>query len=383
MNLQTHITQLFQHHFGTPQVLAHAPGRINLIGDHTDYNQGFVLPAAIDLGITMAVSKNGTRMCHLIAVDLNDSIHISLDEPLMPVEKSWANYIIGIMYGLQAKGVALEGFDAVFGGNIPVGSGLSSSAALECSTTYALAQLFECNLSKEEVIRIAREAEHNFAGVKCGVMDQFASVMGKEGHAIQLDCRSLAYQYLPLSLGNAGLVLINTNVSHSLGDSEYNQRRLECEQGVSIIQQSYHEVKSLRDVNLAMLEAVDLPSVIGQRCRYVVEENLRVEKAAEFLQAGQIKDLGNLMYQSHKGLSHLYQVSCAELDHLVAEAGQLDAVWGSRMMGGGFGGCTINLIEKDRMEETLKRLKDSYVEKFGKAPDIYPVNTAQGAGVIN
>ncbi|MGY6520737.1 MAG: galactokinase [Mongoliitalea sp.] len=383
MNLQTHITQLFQHHFGTPQVLAHAPGRINLIGDHTDYNQGFVLPAAIDLGITMAVSKNGKRICHLIAVDLNDSIHISLDEPLMPVEKSWANYIIGIMYGLQAKGVALEGFDAVFGGNIPVGSGLSSSAALECSTTYALAQLFEFNVSKEEVIRIAREAEHNFAGVKCGVMDQFASVMGSEGHAIQLDCRSLDYQYLPLSLGNAGLVLINTKVSHSLGDSQYNQRRLECEQGVSIIQQVYPEVSSLRDVSLAMLEAVKLPSVIYQRCLYVVEENLRVEKAAEFLQAGQLRALGKLMYQSHEGLSKLYQVSCEELDHLVSQANQLESVWGSRIMGGGFGGCTINLIAQEQLEATLSKLRDSYVATFGIEPEIYPVKTANGAGVLN
>lgn len=383
MNLQSHITQLFQHHFGNPQVIAHAPGRVNLIGDHTDYNQGFVLPAAIDLGITVAVSKNGSRTCHLIAVDLNDSIYISLDEPLKPVEKSWANYIIGVMYGLQAKGVSLEGFNAVFGGNIPVGSGLSSSAALECSTTYALAKLFSCELNQDEVIRIAREAEHNFAGVKCGVMDQFASVMGSEGHAIQLDCRSLDYQYLPLSLGNASLVLINTKVSHSLGDSQYNQRRMECEQGVAILQQAYPEVTSLRDVNLEMLETVKLPPVIYQRCRYVVEENLRVEKAAELLQAGQVKALGELMYQSHEGLSKLYLVSCDELDHLVSEASQLEAVWGSRMMGGGFGGCTINLIAQEHMEATLSKLRESYVATFGIEPEIYPVKTANGARVLN
>ncbi len=383
MNLQSHITQLFQHHFGNPQVIAHAPGRVNLIGDHTDYNQGFVLPAAIDLGITVAVSKNGSRTCHLIAVDLNDSIYISLDEPLKPVEKSWANYIIGVMYGLQAKGVSLEGFNAVFGGNIPVGSGLSSSAALECSTTYALAKLFSCELNQDEVIRIAREAEHNFAGVKCGVMDQFASVMGSEGHAIQLDCRSLDYQYLPLSLGNASLVLINTKVSHSLGDSQYNQRRMECEQGVAILQQAYPEVTSLRDVNLEMLETVKLPPVIYQRCRYVVEENLRVEKAAELLQAGQVMALGELLYQSHEGLSKLYRVSCDELDHLVAQASQLEAVWGSRMMGGGFGGCTINLIAQEHMEATLSKLRESYVATFGIEPEIYPVKTANGARVLN
>ncbi|GHB46205.1 galactokinase [Mongoliitalea lutea] len=383
MNLQSHITQLFQQQFGSPQVIAHAPGRVNLIGDHTDYNQGFVLPAAIDLGITMAVSKNGLRTCQLIAVDLNDSIQISLDESLKPVEKSWANYIIGVMAGLQAKGVVLEGFNAVFGGNIPVGSGLSSSAALECSTTYALAKLFSCKLNQDEVIRIAREAEHNFAGVKCGVMDQFASVMGSEGHAIQLDCRSLDYQYLPLSLGNAGLVLINTKVSHSLGDSQYNQRRKECEQGVAILQQAYPEVTSLRDVNLEMLETVKLPSVIYQRCRYVVEENLRVEKAAELLQAGQLKALGELMYQSHEGLSKLYQVSCDELDHLVTQASRLEAIWGSRMMGGGFGGCTINLIAQEYMEDTLSKLREFYMATFGIEPEIYPVKTANGARVLS
>lgn len=382
MELNNRIENCFEQKFSQKPFLVHAPGRINLIGDHTDYNSGYVLPAAIDRGITMGLAKNGTDTCRLFALDLKDMIEVDLNNRLQPSKKTWSNYIVGVLHGMRAIGIKLEGFDAVFGGNIPIGSGLSSSAALECATVLGVSELFGSSLSKEEMIRIAREAEHNFAGVKCGIMDQFASVMGKSGHSIRLDCRSLQYEYLPLEIKGGGLVLFDTCVSHSLGESEYNKRREECESAVSIIQKSFPEVKSLREVNIDMLRSADLTEIIYKRCLYVVEENQRVIRAGTYLKSGLGTELGRLMYESHEGLSKLFEVSCPELDHLVEEAKKIPQFLGARMMGGGFGGCTINLISDDGREAGIAKLKDSFEERFGRKPGIYEVKAEQGVHIL-
>lgn len=376
------ILNAFTEKYGSPEVLSHAPGRINLIGDHTDYNLGFVLPASIDLGIGMTVGRNGLEKCRFYALDLDEEVEVSITEPFHSIQTGWANYIIGVLDGFKKRGVKLEGFDVVFAGNVPLGSGLSSSAALECSAVFAISELFGFSLEKSEAILIARDAEHQFAGVKCGIMDQFASVMGRKEQAIKLDCRNLVFEYLPIQFEGAGWVLINTRISHSLGDSEYNRRREECEQGLNAVRAAFPEVESLRDVRLEMLDLVSMPEKIYRRCQYVLEENFRVAKAGEQLKLGLSRDFGRLMFDSHKGLSELYEVSCAELDHLVNEAGKLDAVLGSRMMGGGFGGCTLNLILEEDKENSIEKLRTSYMEKFGIDPDIYVVNTADGAGIV-
>jgi galactokinase len=380
--LNRKVRNSFEEKFSQKPLLVHAPGRINLIGDHTDYNNGYVLPAAIDRGITMALAKNGTDTCRLFSLDLKDMQEVSLNTGFIRSDKGWANYIIGVLDGLNSRGTRLEGFDAVFSGNIPIGSGLSSSAALECAAVMGISELLGESLDKEEMIHIAQEAEHKFAGVNCGIMDQFSSVMGKEGHAIRLDCESLQHEYLPLDIKNAGLVLFDTKVSHSLGDSAYNQRRMECETGVSVLRQFFPEVRSLRDADAEMLETVEMPETVFRRCLYVIEENERVVKAGTYLKSGLGKELGKLMFESHDGLSGLYEVSCPELDHLVTEAKKLPQFFGSRMMGGGFGGCTINLISDEGREEGIEKIRSSFGQRFGRELGVYHVQAVEGAHVV-
>jgi galactokinase len=249
------ILKAFASQFGTEPLLVRSPGRINLIGEHTDYNEGYVLPAAIDKEMILAVAQNNTNSCRLYSLDYNERVEVSLDA-IRPSATAWANYLLGVVDQLQKAGYPLSGFDCAFGGDIPIGAGLSSSAALECGTAYALSQLFDLRIDRQLLIRYAQKAEHTFAGVQCGIMDQFASVMGKENHALQLDCRSLEYAYFPLELGQYQIILLDTQVKHSLASSEYNTRRLECEQGVAAVQQQHPHVKSLRDVSLPMLAAV-------------------------------------------------------------------------------------------------------------------------------
>ena len=380
--LNRRVENCFEQKFSQKPFLVHAPGRINLIGDHTDYNNGYVLPAAIDRGITMALAKNGMDTCRLFSLDLKDMLEINLNDGFTISNKGWANYIIGVLDGLKSRRIKLEGFDAVFSGNIPIGSGLSSSAALECAAVMGVSELLGKSLGKEEMIHVAQEAEHKFAGVNCGIMDQFSSVMGKEGHAIRLDCESLKHEYLPLNIKNAGLVLFDTKVSHSLGDSAYNKRRNECEIGVSILRKFFPEVKSLRDADAEMLGIVEMPETVFRRCLYVIEENQRVVKAGTYLKTGLGKELGKLMFESHEGLKELYEVSCPELDHIVTEAMKLPHFLGSRMMGGGFGGCTINLIKDEGREEGIEKIRSSFEERFGHDPGIYHVHAVEGAHVV-
>lgn len=383
IKLEDSVKNIFVNTFREIPILAHAPGRINLIGDHTDYNLGYVLPAAIDRGITIALAKNGEDSCRIRSLDFGDEILVDLTGEILPLqEEGWPNYVLGVLQGLRSIGVKLEGFNAIFGGDIPIGSGLSSSAALECAVVLGVSQLLGEQLEEEELIRVAREAEQNFAKVNCGVMDQFTSIMGKKDHAMLLDCENLSHEYLPLSIEGISLVLFDTRVKHSLGDSEYNKRREECEAGVKVINESFPNVKSLRDVTPNMLKNVHLEEKIYNRCLYVVEENIRVLNASIYLRSGSGKKLGKLMFDSHQGLSELYQVSCPELDFLVADCRENPNVLGSRMMGGGFGGCTINLINEDKKTKVIAQVKSSFQQKFGNELEVYEVSAEQGAHIL-
>lgn len=368
-------TELFIY---TPQ-LVRSPGRINLIGEHTDYNEGFVLPAAIDKEMILAVARNDSDTCRLFSMDFNEGVAFHLQD-LKPSDKGWPNYIMGVVDQLQKAGYAIGGFDCVFGGDIPIGAGLSSSAALECGAAFALNQLFGLNIDNISMIRYAQKAEHVFAGVQCGIMDQFASVMGKKDFALQLDCRSLAYHYFPLNLHDYQIVLCDTGVKHALASSEYNTRRLECEQGVAKVQEKHPEVKSLRDVTLPMLEEVEneLGPVIYKRCRYVIEENERLLSGCKLLEQGDIRGFGKKMYGSHEGLSVQYEVSCPELDFLVDYTKDMPYVVGARMMGGGFGGCTINLVAIEEKDTFISELTKAYRQQFGIELKTYEVAISDG-----
>lgn len=377
------ITEKFQELFGSSQLTVRSPGRINLIGEHTDYNEGFVLPAAIDKEIYFAFAKNNGKECRIFSYDYGEMNTFSLDD-FSPVPQGWINYIMGVVAQLQADGHRIEGFDCVFGGNIPIGAGLSSSAALENGVCLGLSSLFELNLDKLSIIRYSQKAEHEYAGVACGIMDQFASMMGKAAHAIRLDCRSMEYIYFPLDLEEYQFILCDTKVEHALADSEYNQRRSECELGLTAVQNFYSGIISLRDVTYEMLDTVrvEVPPVVYERCSYVLEENDRLLKGCELLKKGDFEGFGKLMYGSHDGLSKKYEVSCRELDFLVDFTREREEVLGARMMGGGFGGCTINLVKWEQKEKLQAEITAAYYEQFMRSPEIYEVNIVDGTSVL-
>lgn len=379
------LTEKFKEYFDeNPTILVKAPGRINLIGEHTDYNNGFVLPAAIDKAIYFVISPRNDRKCILVAHDLDDSHEFSLDN-LQKSEKSWANFLIGVLAEIIAKGKQINtGFNVVFGGNVPLGAGLSSSAAVESGIGFALNELFDLELSKLDLALIAQQAEHKYAGVNCGIMDMFASIHGKENSVIKLDCQDLSFEYFPFDFPEYSLVLCNTGVKHNLGDSEYNQRRAECEEGISILQRAFPQVDSLRDVTMQMLssQADKLSEVVYRRCKYIVEEIERVTIACQALENGDLTTFGQKMYETHEGLSKEYEVSCPELDFLVEQTFNFEAVVGARMMGGGFGGCTINLIKVDAVDEFIKKMTFAYHQAFNIELQTYKVNISNGVEQI-
>ncbi|REA57124.1 galactokinase [Dyadobacter luteus] len=377
--MQNTIIQIFKDLYQGEPVLFRAPGRINLLGEHTDYNEGFVLPAAIDREIFFAIRPNETDVCNVYAVDMKEQDSFHLTDPAKS-ELAWANYIRGTVQQFVKAAYAISGFDLVFGGNIPLGAGLSSSAALECGTATALNEIFELGIPKVSLALMAQKAEHEYAGVKCGIMDQFASIHGKHSNVILLDCRSVSYTYHPIDLTQYTLLLCNTGVKHSLADSEYNTRRQECEQGLQTIRTQYPLVESLRDATSAMVMTLhyQLSTVVFNRCMYVVQENERVQQAVKALANHDLKLFGSLMYQTHAGLSELYEVSCPELDLLVDLTLDRPEVSGSRMMGGGFGGCTLNLVETQHLESLTDFLSESYHRVYGKMPEVYPVKIVDG-----
>lgn len=341
------------------------------------------MPAAIDKEIYFAVGLNGTTTARLHSYDLNQSYETELAEVTRD-KTMWANYLKGVVAQFQKRGLTVPGFDCVFGGNVPIGAGLSSSAAVECGLAFALDHLMGTNLNRMELAHMAQKAEHEFAGVKSGLMDQFASLFGQPGHVMLLDCRSLDYEYLPFDTSACGIVLCNTGVKHSLASSEYNVRRQECEQGVAILQKYYPEVGSLRDATLQQLNAhrEELGDVVYRRCMYVVQENFRVEAARQHLNDGDLAAFGREMYASHAGLRDDYEVSCRELDVLVQIAKAQPGVYGSRMMGGGFGGCTINLVAVEHIESFVQHATEEYQRYLGVALETYQTTITGGVAIM-
>jgi len=361
-----------------------APGRINLIGEHTDYNEGFVMPAAIQKAATVYIEKREDSTIHLFAEDLKESYTLNLDT-VTKSSKDWANYIIGVIAQFQKVVTIPVGFTLRLKSDVPIGAGLSSSAAIECAVAFAINELFALGLDRMHLTKMAQKAEHEYAGVLCGIMDQFASMFGKKDQVILLDCKTMHYQYYPLKLANYDIVLLDTQIKHALASSEYNTRRAECQQGIVLIQQKYPTTKSLREVSMDMLnECVDSSQMtkVYNRCKYVIEEIERTQAAAKDLQEGQLAAFGQKMFATHDGLSVLYEVSCPELDFLVKEVKDNPNVIGARMMGGGFGGCTINLIKKEATASVVQKLVASYHKTFQKNLLSYEVNIDDGASIL-
>lgn len=344
----------------------HSPGRINLIGEHTDYNKGFVLPAAIDKTINLKFRTNDLlNECRVYSREYDSLFTFNLNN-IPDAHDSWEWFVIGVVSELIELSDKLKGFDCYIESQLPVGSGVSSSAALECGLATGLNELFHLGLEQWDIIKLCQRAEHRFVGTQCGIMDQFASVLGKENHAMLLDCESLEFKYIPMSIQPYCLLLLNTNVDHELSSGNYNDRRKECEEGLMVIKQQFAKVNSLRDVTLEMLAVCksSMPSTVYKRCHYVVEENQRVLDAVEALKNNDFKKIGQLMYETHTGLSETYEVSCPELDFLVEMSRENNRVLGARMMGGGFGGCTINLIHSEAVETFVQEVSKSYYKKF-------------------
>ena len=420
----------FSNHFNyNAALVVKSPGRINLIGEHIDYNHGFVLPAAIDKYIELAIGKRTDGAIHMVAVDLGETIIVPMHN-LKPHATAWVNYIIGVVdqvlnithattnnFIVTANNTPstkineptnettlAAGFDICIHGNIPLGAGLSSSAAVECAVLFALNELYSLSLTKMQMALLAQSAEHKFAGVHCGLMDMFASLHGEKNKAILLDCDSLAFTYYPLALNDYSIILFDTQIKHALASSEYNTRRLECERGLAIIQEKYPTVKTFRDISLEQVEAClasnantknemnedraeekttrEKGAKVYQRCKYVVEEMQRVQLAVQDLTKGDMQAFGKKMFETHKGLSKLYEVSCPELDFLVEAVSNNENVLGARMMGGGFGGCTINIIKKSAVEEITKELTASYAQVMHKELAVYITSIEDGTHIV-
>lgn len=360
-----------------------SPGRINFIGEHTDYNNGYVLPTAINKKIIVSFRKSQSNSrCTILSKTYSKMFTFSLSDVRIRDEE-WENYIVGVVSEIQKLTNNLEAFDCVIESDLPLGSGVSSSAALECGIAYGLNELFNLRLSKLEMISLSQRAEHNFVGTKCGIMDQYAVMMSKEGKALLLDCASNKHKYVDTIIDPYVILLLNTNISHNLASSEYNTRREECESVVKMIHKDHPNVKSLRDVASDLLQVykAQLSELLYQRAAYVIQENERVLEAVENLKSGDLVSFGRLMYQSHRGLQHQYNVSCAELDFLVDFSESHEEIVGSRMMGGGFGGCTINLIHKDVVDDYVSLVSKAYKEHFGIKLTPFITTPSQGTSI--
>jgi galactokinase len=371
--------------FHREPLMVRSPGRINLIGEHTDYNEGFVMPAAIDREIIFAIALSPGSTASVYSMKHDELIRFHVDDPTKISAPFWLNYLLGVVRQFVDKGFPVKPFYCVVGGDVPTGAGLSSSAALECGFAFALNQLHSYTIPTLELIHMAQWSEHHFVGVKCGIMDQFSSMMGSEGKAFVLDCRSLSYRYFPVDLKEYTIVLCDTSVKHSLAHSAYNERRAECEKGVAILEKYYPGIKSLRDVTIDMIDihGKEFPEKVFDRCTYVVQENERVLAAASDLEKGDLLSFGKKMYASHEGLSKLYEVSCPELDFLVAQAKTVEGVIGSRMMGGGFGGCTINIVLKRKVDTFVTTLQEAYLKNFQHEMKSYVVALKNGTSIID
>lgn len=375
------IARQFEEHFGEKGVFYASAGRINLIGEHTDYNGGFVFPGAIDKGMVAEIRLNGTDKVRVFSVDLQDYAEFGFREEDAPAA-SWARYVFGVCREIIKRcGDVLKGFDAAFAGDVPLGAGMSSSAALESTFAYALNDIFGLGIDKFELARIGQSTEHNYCGVKCGIMDQFASIFGREGSLIRLDCRSMEYKYYPFHPDGYRLVLLDSVVKHELASSAYNKRRASCEHVCKVLRENGHpEVEFLRDADIPMLEGIrgKVSEEDYMRAEYVIEEIQRVLDVCDALERDDYETVGRKMYETHDGMSRLYEVSCEELDFLNGIAREC-GVTGSRVMGGGFGGCTINLVKNELYDSFIDCARRQYAAKFGHEPKIYPVIISDGA----
>lgn len=361
-----------------------APGRVNLIGEHTDYNDGFVMPAAIDRATQAAIKPRDDRRLIILSETFSETVEFDLDEPNPRARGHWSDYVRGIAVTLERAGYRLRGADLAIRSDLPIGAGLSSSAAIEVATGLALLENSATRVERVKLAKLCQQAENEFAGMRCGIMDQFISCCGKAGTALMLDCRSLAYRLLPLP-ENVRLVICNTMVKHELGSSEYNTRRVECEAGVEHFAKLLPDIQALRDVTVDDLQRCGsgLTEAIFKRCRHVITENARVMEAASALERGDLHGFGNLMAASHRSLRDDYEVSCSELDAMVDLAVQVEGVYGARMTGGGFGGCTINLVEADSVARFKRTVAPGYEQATGLAPEIFVCSTTDGAQACN
>jgi galactokinase len=384
MNIIDRVEETFREHFKEQPLLVRSPGRVNLIGEHTDYNLGYVLPAAIDKAIYFAIAPRNDSVCQIVALDMNDEYTFTYND-LRSTPKGWPNYLMGVVDQFLKANYRIRGFNCVFGGDIPIGAGMSSSAALEAGLAYALNTIFELRIDKLALVQSAQKAENEFVGVRCGIMDQYINIFGEQEKVLRIDCRSLDYHYYPFAYHHISIVLFDTRVSHSLASSEYNRRREECNEGVAVMKKSHPEVKSLRDVSIDVLDRNKslMNPTIYRRCKYVVEENDRVLKACKVLEKNDLKAFGAYMNQTHEGLSRDYEVSCTELDYLVSLVRNNPYVYGSRMMGGGFGGCTINLIENSHVEEISRFIAEKYKQEFNIDLKTYVTSISSGTHIIS
>lgn len=385
MNYKEIIKSKFIELYNQTPLIVQSPGRVNMIGEHTDYNEGFVLPASINKYIFLAISENNEGIYNFHSYDLNESISINPDN-LEKTNKLWSYYLLGVIEQLQNLGFKekIKGFNCIFGGDIPLGAGLSSSAALECAFTFALNHLFDLGLDNIDIVKISQKSENEFVGLQCGIMDQFISVFGKKNNVLKLDCRSLQYKYYPFDFKDVKLVLFDTNVKHSLASSEYNTRRKECNTGIEILKKFLPQINSLRDVSINDLTTYKdkLDEVVYKRCKFVIEENMRVEECCKALEDNDLITFGKLMYQGHEGLKNEYEVSCSELDILIDLAKSEKDIFGARMMGGGFGGCTINIIKNDSIQEIVTKITDKYHDLTGLKLGVYSGVIENGTSVI-
>jgi len=386
LKVQTDIGRRFAEIFGEePAAVVRAPGRVNLIGEHTDYNDGHVLPVAIDRSVLVAAAPRDDQQVVIHALDFDESVEFSLDDIRPDQAQTWSNYQRGVAYFLEERGFELPGLNAVVVGDVPIGSGLSSSAAVEVSMAYTWQVLADFKLSRVELALLCQRAENEFVGMNCGIMDQFVSALGQRDHALLIDCRSLDYQPVPLPPG-AAVVVADTMKRRGLVDSEYNTRRQECEEGVRILQQYLPEVRSLRDVSVDQFKAQSSKlkiQKVRQRCRHVIYENERVLKSVAALRAGDLAAFGRLMNASHVSLRDDYQVSCAELDIMVEAAWKVDGVYGSRMTGAGFGGCTVSLVAEEAIEDFRAQVAAAYEEATGIVPQIYVCRAEDGVAEVS
>ncbi len=360
--------------------LYRAPGRVNLIGEHTDYNDGFVMPVAVDLYTWVAIAPRRDRKLVLHSQNYSDSVEVELDHISPGSRRHWSNYVRGVAAVLERMGHRLPGANLLIHGEVPIGSGLGSSAALEVSSGYALLDLAGISIDRTQLSLACQRAEHEFAGTRCGIMDQFISCHGRSEHALILDTRSLTFEWLPLPSA-LSVIVCNTMVQHNLATDQYNTRRAECEIGVRALAARLPGVRALRDASLPDFErnAAGLPQNIYRRCRHVISENERVEAAARALKNRNFAELGRLMGESHRSLRDDYEVSCRELDVMVELAAQLEGVYGVRMTGGGFGGCTVNLVHAEKSAEFQTRIAQEYEKHTGLKPEIHVCTAAQGA----